>query len=80
MSTRKAKGWKRTLVAFGAVACLALAVLMTFVPNGETFFRHTGKWLLAALLGLGGVWFAAVALRGDARQIDKTLDEMSSGL
>jgi hypothetical protein len=78
--TRKAKGWKRAIVAFSAVACLAFAVLMAFVPDGDTFFRHKGKWILASLLGLGGFWFAAIAARGDARQIDKTLDQMSSGL
>jgi hypothetical protein len=53
---------------------------MAFVPDGDTFFRRTGKWILASLLGLGAFWFAAIAVRGDARQIDKTLDEMSSGL
>ena len=77
---RKAKGWKRAVVAFGAIACLAMAVLMAFVPDGETFFRHTGKWILSLLMGLGGLWLATIAIRGDARQIDKTLDEMSSGL
>lgn len=77
---RKAKGGKRLIVALGAVACLACSVLMTFVPAGDTFFQHTGKWMLAAFFALSGLWFTAVAIRGDARQIDKTLDEMRSGL
>lgn len=77
---RKAKGWKRAIVAFGACFCIALAVLMACVPDGETFFRHTGKWILALMMSLGGFWLAAIAIRGDPTQVDKTLDEMSSGL
>jgi threonine/homoserine/homoserine lactone efflux protein len=78
--TRKAKGWKRVIVAFGAILCLALAALMALVPDGEGFFRHTGKWILASLMGIGGLWLAYIGLRGDTRQVGKTLDEMSKGL
>lgn len=77
---RKAKGWRRAIVIFAAIACLALGGLMASVPDGETFFRQTGKWILAGILGVGGLWFAVIAIRGDARQINKTLDEMSSGI
>lgn len=77
---QKAKGWKRALVAVGALFCLGMAVLMACVPEGETFFRHTGKWIAFGITGVGGLWLGAIAVRGDARQIDKTLDEMSSGL
>ena len=77
---QKAKGWKRAVVALGALLCLVLAVLMTRVPDGETFFSHTGKWIAFGIMGIGGLWLGAIAVRGDPRQVDKTLDEMSSGL
>lgn len=68
------------VVAVGALFCLGMAVLMACVPEGETFFRHTGKWIAFGITGVGGLWLAGIAVRGDARQIDKALDEMSSGL
>ena len=68
------------MVAVAAFFCLGLAVLMACVPHGETFFRQIGKWIAFGIMGVGGLWFGAIAVRGDARQIDKTLDEMSSGL
>jgi hypothetical protein len=82
MSTRvaKAKIWKRALVLLGAGMCLGSGVLMGFVPNGDTFFRQYGKWALCALLTVGGLWLVVIAVRGDRRQTDKTLDQMSGGL
>ena len=60
--------------------CLGIGVLMGFVPEGDTFFRQYGKWVLCACLTLGGLWLLVIAVRGDRRQTDKTLDQMSSGL
>lgn len=60
--------------------CLGIGGLMGFVPDGDTFFRQYGKWMLCALLVAGGLWLLVIALRGNRSQTDKALDQISSGL
>ena len=76
----KAQRWKRVTVLLGAAMCISLGVLMGFVPDGDTYFRKYGKWTLCTLLIAGGLWLLIIAIRGDRRQTDKTLDRMSGGL
>ena len=76
----QAKSWKRAIVFAVAAICVGMGCLMRFVPDGETFFRQYGKWILCVAFVAGGLWLLFIGVRGDPRQIDKTLDQMSSGL
>lgn len=75
----KAKTWKRVVVFLGTAMCLGIGALMGLVPDGDTFFQQYGKWMFCAFLVIGGVWLLVIAIRGNRRQTDKTLDRMSSG-
>lgn len=57
-----------------------MGVLMGFVPDGDSFFQRYGKWVLCALLSIGGIWMLIIALRGERRQTDRAVDQIGRGL
>ena len=46
----------------------------------ERFFPFCAKWALGIGLVAGGIWFIVIGLRGDRKQVDKTLEETAGGI
>jgi hypothetical protein len=72
--------WKRLALVLLSLVSIGLAGVMSYVYDSRSVLQFCVQWGFVVFFGGCGIWILAQAIRGDAKKVDKTIDEMMSGL
>ena len=73
------KAWKRVIVLILALIFVGLSCTLALLLPAESLLQHCFKWALTLFSATAGLWLFVVGW-GDARRVEKTLDELIDGI
>ncbi len=77
---KRARKWKRGVILAVALVFFAVSGLFIVGLPGDTLARICIKWSIVLLFSSQGIRLLVVFFRGEARQTDKTLDDLMDGI